>query len=67
MVAEIRGLLYQKMWECCPKCGKGLNNEANIKTLRTIIISSGLVRMLLGGVALPLLGFGLGGIKYVGK
>lgn len=47
------------MWERCPNCGKPLNNEANIKTLRTIL---GLGGVILGGSTLPLLGFGLGGI-----
>ncbi|KAI8891690.1 hypothetical protein BC833DRAFT_626571 [Globomyces pollinis-pini] len=50
------------MWERCPKCNKPLNNEANIKTLRIIIAGSGLAGTILGGIALPFLGFGLGGI-----
>ena len=51
------------MWERCRTCNKPLNNEINIKTLRKIIISSGLGGLLLGGCALPFLGFGLGGIS----
>jgi hypothetical protein len=50
------------MWERCQQCNKPLNNEANIKTLRLIIAGSGLAGTILGGIALPFLGFGLGGI-----
>ena len=50
------------MWEQCQQCNKPLNNEANIKTLRIIIAGSGLAGTILGGIALPFLGFGLGGI-----
>ncbi|KAI8900831.1 hypothetical protein BC833DRAFT_580266 [Globomyces pollinis-pini] len=52
----------KKMWEGCPNCNKPLNNEANIKTVRKIIAGSGLAGAILGGIALPFLGFGLGGI-----
>ena len=51
------------MWERCPNCNQPLNNEANIITLRKIIIGSGVGGLLLGGCALPFLGFGLGGIS----
>lgn len=50
------------MWERCHQCGKPLNNEANINTLRKIIIPSGVGGLILGTIALPFLGFGLGGI-----
>jgi hypothetical protein len=50
------------MWEHCQQCNKPLNNEANIKTLRTIMAGSSLAGTFLGVIALPLLGFGLGGI-----
>ena len=49
-------------WELCHQCNKPLNNEANIKLLRSTIVGGGLAGVLLGGLALPALGFGLGGI-----
>jgi hypothetical protein len=39
-----------------------MNNEANIMILRNIVLGSGLAGTLLGVIALPLLGFGIGGI-----
>lgn len=52
----------KKNWDLCEQCDKPLSNEANIKILRIIIAGSGLVGIILGGIALQCLGFGLGGI-----
>ncbi|KAI3651300.1 hypothetical protein MP228_004781 [Amoeboaphelidium protococcarum] len=46
----------------CPACGRPLPNEHNVRILRRRILASGAAAGLLGAAALPLLGFGLGGI-----
>jgi hypothetical protein len=45
------------------RCHKTLNNEANILVLRRIVYASGAFGLLTGALALPALGFGLGGIS----
>lgn len=47
------------MWERCPNCGKPLVNEANLWILRGLFAAGGAAA---GALALPLLGFGAGGI-----
>jgi hypothetical protein len=49
-------------FEKCLVCHKPINNEANVKVLRRIILGSGLAGLAVGAIALPALGFGLSGI-----
>ncbi|KAI3631000.1 hypothetical protein MIR68_010984 [Amoeboaphelidium protococcarum] len=47
----------------CPCCGRPLVNEHNVGILRRRILASGAAFGVAGAAALPLLGFGLGGIS----
>lgn len=49
-------------WERCPKCGKQLVNESNLWKLRGIIGGSVVGGTIVGIAALPVLGFGAGGV-----
>lgn len=51
-----------EFWERCPKCGNQLVNESNLWKLRGIIGGAVVGGGLLGAAALPLLGFGAGGV-----
>lgn len=51
-----------QFWERCPKCGKILVNEPNLWKLRGIIGGSTVGGLILGAAALPLIGFGAGGV-----
>lgn len=51
-----------EFWERCPKCGNPLVNESNLWKLRGIIGGCGIGGAVLGAIALPLLGFGAGGV-----
>lgn len=51
-----------EFWERCPKCGKQLVNEANLWKLRGIIGGCVIGGGILGALALPLVGFGAGGV-----
>ncbi|KAI3654171.1 hypothetical protein MP228_000890 [Amoeboaphelidium protococcarum] len=46
----------------CPCCGRPLVNEHNVRILRIKILASAVAGGVAGATALPLLGFGLGGI-----
>lgn len=46
----------------CKHCGKPSNTAANIQILRIAVLVCGGIGAIVGGAALPLLGFGLGGI-----
>jgi Interferon-induced 6-16 family len=49
-------------WVLCLHCGRPLNNEENVSTLRRVIFVTGAGGLVLGGALLPAFGFGLGGI-----
>lgn len=51
-----------EFWERCPKCGKPLVNESNLWKLRGILGGCAVGGGILGAVALPLFGFGAGGV-----
>lgn len=56
-----------EFWERCPKCGKQLVNEANLWKLRGIIGGATIGGGLLAAAALPLIGFGAGGVAAGNK